>query len=63
VLVAVPVGPPESVALLEREADEVICLQTPHDLVGVGRWYADFSAVSDEEVVALLGERAAEPER
>ena len=29
--------------------------------VGVGRWYGDFSPVSDEEVLALLGEAARPP--
>jgi putative phosphoribosyl transferase len=54
IVVAVPVGARESVALLAEEADEVVCHTTPRDLLGVGRWYRDFSPVSDEEVLALL---------
>jgi putative phosphoribosyl transferase len=54
VVVAVPVGPKDSVQMLAQEADEVVCLLTPRTLFGVGLWYEDFSPVSDEEVVALL---------
>ena len=51
IVVAVPVGARESVALVGEEADEVVCHTIPHDLLGVGRWYRDFSPVSDEEVL------------
>jgi predicted phosphoribosyltransferase len=54
IVVAVPVGSRESVALLARETDRVICLTVPKHLRGVGEWYRDFKPVSDEEVVALL---------
>ena len=59
IVVAVPVGPAESIALIGDEADEVVCHTIPRDLIGVGRWYRDFSPVSDEEVVALLAQAAA----
>ncbi|MGZ4234120.1 MAG: phosphoribosyltransferase family protein [Solirubrobacteraceae bacterium] len=55
IVVAVPVGAREAVALLGEEADEVVCLTIPHELLGVGHWYRDFAPVSDEEVVELLG--------
>jgi putative phosphoribosyl transferase len=54
VLVAVPVASSEAVAVLEQEADRVICLTVPRRLYGVGMWYEDFAPVSDEEVLALL---------
>jgi len=54
VIVAVPVGARDSIQLLRGEADDVVCLLAPRHLVGVGRWYEDFDAVSDEQVVALL---------
>jgi predicted phosphoribosyltransferase len=56
VLLGVPVGSGEAVAMLEEEADRVICLTVPRRLYGVGMWYQDFSPVSDEEVLALLAE-------
>ena len=54
IVLAVPVGTSEAVALLEREADEVLCLQTPNALFSVGSWYRDFAPVSDEQVIELL---------
>ena len=54
IVVAVPVGARDSVALVGEEADEIVCHTIPHDLLGVGRWYHDFRPVSDAEVLALL---------
>jgi putative phosphoribosyl transferase len=54
IVVAVPVGARESVALVAEEADEVVCHTIPRDLRGVGCWYRDFAPVSDEAVLALL---------
>lgn len=54
VIVAAPVGSAQAAAMLGREADEVICAQTPPDLGGVGLWYVDFAPVSDAEVLALM---------
>lgn len=53
-IVAVPVGSRQAVALLRGEADVVVCLASPPSFGAVGRWYRDFSPVSDDEVVALL---------
>ncbi|MFQ5426106.1 MAG: dienelactone hydrolase family protein, partial [Gaiellales bacterium] len=53
-VVAVPVGARETIELLEREADEVVCVEVPAFFGAVGFWYRDFGQVSDEEVVALL---------
>jgi putative phosphoribosyl transferase len=53
-VVAVPVGPPETVAELGREADEVICLREEPDFYAVGQFYADFHAVQDSDVDAIL---------
>ncbi|MFC0665897.1 phosphoribosyltransferase [Azotobacter chroococcum] len=54
VIVAVPVGAPETVGQLRRLADRVICLYTPQELSAIGYWYRDFSQVSDREVQELL---------
>jgi putative phosphoribosyl transferase len=58
IVVAVPVGSREAIAMLEHEADEVICAIVPERLMGVGMWYVDFAPVSDEEVVRLLADAA-----
>jgi putative phosphoribosyl transferase len=54
IVVAVPVAAAESVRMLAREADEVICLQQPAYFTAVGQWYRAFPQVSDAEVHALL---------
>jgi putative phosphoribosyl transferase len=54
IVVAAPVGSHEALALLQEEADEIVCHTVPRELLGVGYWYEDFHAVSDEEVLALL---------
>lgn len=53
-ILAVPVCSQPACRHLEREADEVICLQAPPAFQGVGQWYEDFSQVSDDEVLSLL---------
>jgi len=58
VIVAVPVGSPEAVTLLRREADEVIILSMPPMLRAIGEWYEDFHQLEDADVCRLL-ERAA----
>jgi putative phosphoribosyl transferase len=56
IVVAVPVASRESVAMLGKEADRVVSVMIPRRLFGVGVWYEDFTAVSDEQVIALLAE-------
>ncbi|MFD2356525.1 phosphoribosyltransferase [Nonomuraea ferruginea] len=55
VILAVPVGPPETIESLRADADEVICLETPADLFAIGFWYRDFTQTTDDEVIELLG--------
>ena len=45
IVVAAPVGSREAIAMIGGEADEVICVTRPRNLLGVGRWYEDFSPV------------------
>ncbi|MCA1782446.1 MAG: phosphoribosyltransferase family protein [Dermatophilaceae bacterium] len=59
VVLAVPVAPPQRLPGLERDADEVICLETPTRFFAVGQFYTDFSQISDQEVSALLTRAAA----
>jgi putative phosphoribosyl transferase len=54
IIVAVPVGAGASLALLSEAADAVVCETIPPSLVSVGRWYHDFGAVDDGEVIELL---------
>ncbi|WJW76565.1 phosphoribosyltransferase [Thiohalobacter sp. IOR34] len=57
IVVAVPVAPPDTVRMLQRKVDEVVCLFQPEPFMAIGQWYVDFSQVSDSEVEALLAER------
>lgn len=59
IVLAVPVAPPESVADLSREVDEVVAVLTPQDFHAVGLWYEEFPQLGDDEVEAMLDERAA----
>jgi putative phosphoribosyl transferase len=60
-ILAVPVGAPESVAALQTEADDVVCALEPESLRAVGAWYEDFAPTRDEEIVALLAGSGADP--
>ena len=63
IIVAIPVAPPEAVERIRtmEEVDEVICLETPRNFRAVGQFYEDFSAISDEEALAIF-ERGTLPE-
>lgn len=57
-VLAVPVGAPDTILSLQHECDEVICLVTPDPFFAVGAHYEDFGQTSDEEVRQLLGMQA-----
>jgi predicted phosphoribosyltransferase len=56
IVIAVPTAAPEACEAFRSEVDEVVCAITPELFYGVGRWYEDFSQVTDEEVRILLQE-------
>jgi predicted phosphoribosyltransferase len=60
VIVAVPVGAPETCEALREVADEVVCALTPDPFSAVGLWYVDFSQTTDEEVRNLLSAQSAD---
>jgi predicted phosphoribosyltransferase len=53
-IVAVPVGAPQTCESFRHEVDRAICAMTPQPFYAVGQWYDDFSEVTDAEVRALL---------
>jgi predicted phosphoribosyltransferase len=64
IVVAVPVGPPDTCHELSQQADETICLSTPPFFQAVGQYYEDFSQTRDDDVRDLLSRAAHEvPER
>jgi putative phosphoribosyl transferase len=54
VVLAVPVAPAGWQARIASAADELVCLHTPADFLGIGLFYADFSPTTDDEVIACL---------
>jgi putative phosphoribosyl transferase len=54
IIIAAPVGAPDSCASLLKEADEVVTLFQPDNFCAVGNWYSDFDPTEDDEVARLL---------
>ena len=63
VTVAVPVGPPSTIAELRRLADRVVCPYMPEYFAAIGQFYRDFGQTSDEEVIDLLNRARQEAEK
>lgn len=59
-VLAVPVAPADTLAELDVECDEVVCLLRPDYFVAVGNYYDDFTQTEDSEVVRLLAASRAE---
>jgi predicted phosphoribosyltransferase len=62
VWLAVPVAPPDTLARLAHEADNVICLSKPQAFQAVGFHYRRFDQVSEAEVSEILA-RFDDPDR
>jgi putative phosphoribosyl transferase len=58
IVIAVPVGSPETCEELRGLVDEVVCGECPEPFFAVGTWYSNFQQTTDDEVRELL-ERAA----
>ncbi|SOD81053.1 phosphoribosyltransferase [Streptomyces sp. Ag109_G2-15] len=54
VVLAVPVGAPDSLDQLANEADVIVCPHRPAGFSAVGQWYADFGQLTDAEVLDVL---------
>jgi putative phosphoribosyl transferase len=57
-VLAVPVGAPDTVRRLRDVADEVVSVEQPPHFQAVGQWYHDFAATTDDEVLRHLADRA-----
>jgi predicted phosphoribosyltransferase len=57
-IVAIGVAPRQSLAQIEDEADEVVCLSAPAEFYAVGQFFDDFSEVTDDMVVTALSRAA-----
>lgn len=54
IVVAVPVGPSDTIAELSRTVDKVVCLMTPLNFYAVGDYYGEFDHVGDSKVRQIL---------
>lgn len=55
IVVAIPVAPKDTAALLKQEVDDVVVLHIPDFYLGaVGTYYYDFCQVTHEEAIKLL---------
>jgi putative phosphoribosyl transferase len=54
VVLAVPVAPRGWEARIGRDADEFVCVETPAGFYAIGQFYADFSQLTDDDVIACL---------
>lgn len=53
-ILATPVAAKEAARAVEKEYDEVICLQIPRSFQAIGEWYEKFAPLSDDEVRRIL---------
>ena len=58
-ILAVPVGPPETLAKLELIADSVVCPLRPVGFSAVGQWYEVFDQTPQGEVITIFERRRA----
>jgi putative phosphoribosyl transferase len=54
IVLAAPVAPADTAAMLRESCDEAVFLHTPEDFGAVGYSYDDFRQIEDAEVIALL---------
>lgn len=53
-IVAIPVGPEDTLRRLAEDVDYLLCLRSPHYFQAVGQFYHDFSQTTDQEVLDVL---------
>ncbi len=54
IIMALPVGPKDTVTQLSEAADETVCLKTPPSFEALGQFYKNFGQVEDEELLKIL---------
>jgi putative phosphoribosyl transferase len=58
-ILALPVGPRDSVTRLAEDADETVCLRVPPFFDALGRFYRYFGQIEDKELMDLLKQEQA----
>lgn len=54
IVLAVPVGSPQTIEELRSTVDTVVCLETPRNFRAVGQFYDQFDQVQDEQAMTYL---------
>ncbi len=54
IILAAPVGPPDTVRELSKTVDRVVCLGTPAAFNAIGEFYEEFEQVEDDTVRKIL---------
>jgi putative phosphoribosyl transferase len=55
-VLAVPVAPADTLAVLRHQVDDLVCLMIPEPFMAIGLHYRDFHQLSDEDVVRALAQ-------
>jgi len=53
-VLAVPVGPPDTFDKLEKEVDDLVFVKAPENFAAVGQFYRKFNQTSDQEVLEIM---------
>jgi putative phosphoribosyl transferase len=53
-VLAVPVGPVDTIASMGEETDDVVCLEKHEYFGAIGLYYSDFRQISDREVIDAM---------
>ncbi len=53
-IVAIPVGPADTIKRLESFSDRLVCLERPENFYAKGLYYRDLRHVSDHEILEML---------
>ena len=56
IILAVPVSPQDTISLLEKIVDQVLCLLIPDEFYAVGLHYKNFEQTTDDEVINIVHE-------
>ena len=54
IILALPVGPAETIERISRRADETLCLNIPAWFEGVSQFYENFPQVEEPEIFKIL---------
>ncbi|CAH1760692.1 6534_t:CDS:2 [Entrophospora sp. SA101] len=54
IIILVDVAASDTISKIIKKVDDVVCVLTPENLMGIGQWYEDFTQMEDQEVLELL---------